>query len=179
MAGYAQEGQGHEVLDCFVRMQREGIFPDEITFVCMLSACSHSGNSDDAQIYYDNMCQIYHITPTIEHHTCMVVIFGYTGCFHKAMSVIKTMPSSNDSSVWTALLNACRKWGNVNLGKLAFDQVIQMNGNLASAYVIMANIYAAVCMQEEADKVDAMRGRNTNWKKDEMGTSVIGQLCTI
>ena len=47
------------LIDCFVRIQREGICPAEITFVCMLNAYYHSGNSDDAQIFYDKMCQIY------------------------------------------------------------------------------------------------------------------------
>jgi pentatricopeptide repeat protein len=160
MTGYAQEGQGHEVHNCFIRMQTEGIRPDEITFVCVLSACSHTGNSDDAQIYYDNMTQLYGIAPTIEHHTCMVFAFGYTGCFHKAMSVIRTMPSYDDSSVWLALLTACRRWGNVKLGRLAFDQAILMQENLASACVLMANIYAVAGMQEEADEIEAMRGEH-------------------
>ena len=93
-------------------------------------------------MYYESMSTEYGITPKLEHHACMVVVFGCLGQFDKAMSVIKAMPSSDDPSLWLALLNACRKWGNLEVGKLAFDQTIQLDKNLAAAYVLMANMYA-------------------------------------
>ena len=167
IAGYAQEGQGYEALNCFMEMQREGFSPDEVSFVCLLSACAHSGILDEAQRYYEIMNRRYGIIPRLEHHTCMVVVFGYSGEFEKAMSVIKTMPSSNDPSAWLALLVACRKWGNVKLGRLAFDQTIQMEGNLSSAYAIMANIYAAVGMQEDAENIESIRVNNDVWKSQD------------
>ena len=90
--------------------------------------------------------------PSFEHHTCMVV----AGDFDMALSVIKTMPSSHYPPVWVALLSACRKWGNLELGRLAFDQVVQIDDNLAEAYVFMANIYVAAGVLNDAEKVEAM-----------------------
>ena len=92
---------------------------------------------------------------------CMVVIYGCAGHFDKALSVIKTMPPSNDPSVWLALLGACKKWGNIKLGRLVFEEVIQLDNNLAPAYTIMADIYAAAGMLEDAEKVEVMRMNNT------------------
>ena len=157
IAGYAEEGLCEEALNAFEQMQREGFHPNDVTLLCVLNACSHEGKLDKAQMYYDDMSKRYGITPKLEHHTCMVAIFGSAGCFDQAMSVIKTMPFSDHPSVWLALLGSCRKWGNVKLGRLAFDQAIQLEDGCGAAYVLMASTFAAAGMQEEAAKVEAMR----------------------
>ena len=141
-------------------MEMEGICPDDITLLCVVNACGHSGKLDEAQTYYENMSGKYGVIPKIEHHTCMVVISGFAGCFGKALSVIKTMPSLDDSSVWLALLVSCKKWRKVELARLAFDKAIQLDNHLAPAYVLMANIYAAVGMYEDEEKVEVMRINN-------------------
>ena len=182
ISGYAQEGHFLEALSCFKQIQREGLSPNEVTFLCLLNACSHAGKFNEAQLYYEKMSTEYGIAAMLEHHTCMVVVFGSAGRFDKAISVIKTMPSFDDPSVWVALLGACWKWGNVELGKLAFDQVIQVDDDLAAAaYVLMANIYAVAGMQEDAEKIEAMRGKSSSSKK--LGTSewvdASGNVCSF
>jgi pentatricopeptide repeat protein len=157
ICGYAKKGHFSEALLCFKQMEEEGISPNEITFVCVLAACCHSGKSIEAQSYYENIGAKYGLTPTTEHHTCMVAIFGVSGQFDKAISVIQTMPSSGDPSVWLTLLASCRKWGNVGLGSLAFHQIIQMDSKLPAAFVLMASVFAVVGMQEDAEKVLSMR----------------------
>jgi pentatricopeptide repeat protein len=164
ISGYAQEGRGHEALNCFWRMQSEGFRPDEITCLCVLSACSHSGLTDDAQMLFGSMTRRYGIVPNLEHHTCMVVIFGFSGRFDMAMQVIRAMPSSDYPAVWLALLGGCRKWGNVKLGILAFDQAVQLDDTCAVVYVLMAEIFAAAGMQKDAEKIEAMRLKATNCK---------------
>jgi Tfp pilus assembly protein PilF len=42
----------------------------------------------------------------------------------------------------------------VLLGRLAFDKAIQLDNSVASAYVLMANIYATAGMQEDAEKIE-------------------------
>ena len=125
ISGYAQWGQGREAMNCFKQMQSEGLSPNEVTFLSLLNACCHSGLVDEAQMLFKDMSGKYGITPSLEHHTCMVVAFASVGQIDKAMSVIKMMPSSTYPVVWRALLGACRKWGNAKLGRLAFDQVVQ------------------------------------------------------
>ena len=154
---YAQQGQGRAALNCFEWMQSEGLSPNEVTFLCILSACSHSGLLDEAEMLYGNMSKKYGVDPNIEHHTCMVLAFGCGGHFDKVMSVIKAMPSSDYPAVWRALLGACRKWGNVELGRLAFDQALQLDTTCAAVYVLMANIFASAGMHEDAERIEAMR----------------------
>ena len=154
IAGYAQEGQGHEALNCFEGMQSEGFSPDAIAFLSALNACTHSGKLNEVQSYYDIMSTQYGITPKLEHQTCMVVGFGCTGNFDKAMSLIRTIPLSNDPKLWLALLGACRKWGNVKLGMKAFDQAVQLDSGGTAAYVLMADLFAASAMEMDVEKIN-------------------------
>ena len=135
IAGYAWHGQCYEALECFKQMQGEGLYPDLVTFLCVLNACSRSGLLGEAEIYFGNMTRDYGITPDLKHHACMVGLFGCAGRFDKAMSVIQTIPSCRNPSVWLLLLGYCRKWGNVKLGRVAFDSAIRLDETVAAAYV--------------------------------------------
>ena len=174
IAGYAEEGLCEEALNAFEQMQREGFHPNDVTLLCVLNACSHEGKLDKAQMYYDDMSKRYGITPKLEHHTCMVAIFGSAGCFDQAMSVIKTMPFSDHPSVWLALLGSCRKWGNVKLGRLAFDRGIQLGGDLAGFCVLMGNLYVEMGMHDEAKKIESIRVRDSSSRKAGMSVGVNG-----
>lgn len=144
IGGYAQQGLAEEALVCFQWMQCDCTSPDAVTFVCVLKACSHSG-----QVYFREMRENYGITLDKEHHTCMIDLFGCAGLFNKATTVIKEMSSFDHSPVWSALLGASRKWGNVKLGRLAFERAVQLNESDAGSYVLMADIYAAADMQKD------------------------------
>ena len=79
IAGYAQQGQGHEALKCLKHMESEGISPDNITLVCVMSACGHIGLVNDAKMLFQIMTTKYCISPNLEHLNCMVVVFGCGG----------------------------------------------------------------------------------------------------
>ncbi|KAL5768663.1 hypothetical protein ACOSQ2_015446 [Xanthoceras sorbifolium] len=53
-------------------MLDEGVPPDEVTFIGVLSACSHEGWIEEANKYFNSLSKVYGITPTIEHCACMV-----------------------------------------------------------------------------------------------------------
>ena len=127
ISGFAQQGQSEEALNGFERMQCEGIVPNTVTFLCVLNACSHAGLVNEAQMYFTIMSEKYGIVPNSKHQTCMVDLFCRAGLFDKAMAVIKKMPSCDYPVVWGALIDACKKLGNANLAKFAFEQVVQLD----------------------------------------------------
>ena len=163
IAGYAQVGKDNSVIDLFNRMTEDGIKPDLVTFTVVLNACSHSGLVEQGQIYFDTMSSCYGIVPTLEHRTCMVDLFGRAGHFDRVVSMIKKMPSSDYLPIWASLLGSCRTWGNVKLGKLAFEHAIRLDPKHAPAYVSMRNIYVAAGMQEEAEEIEALRVKKGAW----------------
>ncbi|KAH6554703.1 hypothetical protein KP509_22G048100 [Ceratopteris richardii] len=147
--GYALEGLAEKAFAGLLQMQCEGIIPDPITFVCILNACSHAGLVDEGQLYFKIMSELFGIPPDIEHFICMVDLFGRAGHLVKAMAITCGMPFLDHLPVWSALLAACQKWMNVNLGRLVFGYAVQLSKNDASVYVSMKKIFAAAGMHEE------------------------------
>jgi pentatricopeptide repeat protein len=45
----------------------EGVQPNDITFICLLSACSHAGLMDEGMGFYVSMVTDYIISPKLEH----------------------------------------------------------------------------------------------------------------
>ena len=161
IAAYAERGQGHEALVCFERMQREGLTPDHITFLSVLTACCRSGLLEEAQTLFGDINQKYDFNLNLKHQTCLVLGLGLVGRFDEGLSMIRSLPSCGYFAIWLAVLGGCRKWANVKLGKLAFDQTMQLDPSCASAYVLMADIFLAAGMLEDAEKVEAMRLKYT------------------
>mgnify|MGYP000618503113 CR=1 FL=1 len=160
ISGYAQLGQSEEALNCLKWMLKEGHCPNAITFLSLLNTCCHSGLVDKGQFMFDSMSKQYGITPNFEHYTCMIDLFGRAGHFDKAVTIINEMPSLDYSPVWGSLMNACQKWGNVNLARLAFEHAICLDKSTCTAYICMTNIYIAAGMQDDAQIIEVMRAEN-------------------
>ncbi|KAH7428661.1 hypothetical protein KP509_09G010600 [Ceratopteris richardii] len=154
ITGYARQGQSDQALKCFKLMIHRGINPDAVTFTGVLNACSHLGLTDEGLMHFMSMKKIYNVKPDIGHYTCMIDLFGRSGQLDKAMEVIKEMPPGEDLAVWSALLGACQKWGDVNVGKRAFEHSVELSQNDAAAYALMANIYATASLYNDAEKVE-------------------------
>ncbi len=114
LRGYAMHGHGKEALQHF-EMCGEGVQPDDVTFVCVLSACSHAGLVVEGLCYYLSMSIIYKISAKLEHYTCMVDLLGHAGHLQEAENMIKVMPCNPNMAVQMALLSACRIHGNVEM----------------------------------------------------------------
>ena len=149
IGGLAEHGCGLEALEVFRSMIADGVKPDEISFVAVLSACSHSGLVDEGRRLFLAMTQDYGIERTVELCTCMVDVLGRAGHLEEAKLLIGNMPVEADGATWGALLGACRTYGNVELGKLAANELLKLEPKDASAYVLLSNIYAAAGKWEE------------------------------
>jgi pentatricopeptide repeat protein len=117
LQGVAMHGHGMEAVAHFERMCKEGAKANIVTFVCLLSACSHAGLLDEGLCYFDSMGSVYRIAATGQHYACMVDLLGRAGCLHEAEELIKTMSCEPSASVWKALLGACRVHGDVEMGE--------------------------------------------------------------
>jgi pentatricopeptide repeat protein len=163
IAGFEQRGCGFEALGFLRRMQDEGIAPDEVTFLSVLGACGRAGLVEEARMLCNTMAAFHGIAPSSKLQSSMVACLGSAGCFDAAIAVMKAMPrfDGDEHGIWLALLGACRKWANVRFGLSIFDRVVQLDRCCATAYVLMAAIFAASGMQEDARKIEAMRLMHT------------------
>jgi pentatricopeptide repeat protein len=147
MAGYSQLGKADAVLEMYIRMRTEHIVPNSVTFVISLSACCHAGLLKEGEQLFGEMYDVYCVTPTAEHYTCMVDLFGRAGCVGKVGILLNTVPHSDYPLILQSIMGPCGKWGNVKLGKWAFDELVRLNAECSSAYICMENIYAIAGME--------------------------------
>eukprot|EP01018_Ginkgo_biloba_P037445 Gb_29869 [translate_table: standard] len=156
IAGYGIHGHGQDALALFSQMQQTGLRPNHITFICLLSACSHAGLVDEGLQYFDCMSQDYGITPRMKHYACMVDLLGRAGHLNKAQEFIQNMPLKPDVSVWGALLGACRIHCNTGLGEHVADCLFDLQPKDPGYYVLLSNIYAAAGRWNDVTKVRTM-----------------------
>jgi pentatricopeptide repeat protein len=158
LAGYAQHGMYDAALVCLEEMRYEGLPANNpIVFLGVLNALCHSGLMYEAQMLFVNMERECCITPELEHYICIIDSLGRAGQTERAIAVIQEMPFSEYLPVWASLLGACHKWGDVNLGRLAFDSILQLDVHNDAAYISMAGIYRAANMQGHAKVIEGMR----------------------
>jgi len=158
IAAFQQHGDGDRAIELFDEMLEEGIEPDYITFVCVLSACSHKGLIDQGFRYFGSMSKVYKIAPGREHYACMVDMLGRAGRLEEAKQFIDRMPVKPDSSAWGALLGACRNFGDLELGEQVAQRLFEIEQENPGNYVLLANIYAYHGRLEEAREVRRLMG---------------------
>ncbi|XP_038988634.1 pentatricopeptide repeat-containing protein At5g66520-like [Phoenix dactylifera] len=140
--GLANHGLGMVALDFFSKMISEGVKPNEITFVGVLTACSHAGLVSEGRAHFNSMSDVYGISPTIEHYGCMVDLLGRAGLIEEARQFIKDMPFEPDAVVWRALLGACRIQKNVEIAEEAIAKLVDLEPLVDGHYVLLSNIFA-------------------------------------
>ena len=153
-----QHGCANEAIELFEDMLKEGIVPEYITFVSVLAACSHTGQFEDGFKYFNSMTNIYNIKPGLEHYACMVDLLGRVGRLDEAWKFIESMLIKPDSSVWGALLGACGKYGNVEMGREVAEKLFKLEPDNPGNYVLLSNIYSRHGMLEKADEVRRLMG---------------------
>ncbi|OAY50083.2 hypothetical protein MANES_05G100116v8 [Manihot esculenta] len=86
--GYGVHGQARNVVDLFYRMEEEGFRPNAVTFLGVLSACSHGGLVMEAMKCFEGMVQVYGFLPKIKHYGCMFDLLGRAGLLEEAHDFI-------------------------------------------------------------------------------------------
>lgn len=153
ISGYAQHGYGSEALQLLVRMETQGIKPNHITFVSLLSACSHCGLVDEGIRVFEAMSSKHGITPSMEHYACMVDMFGRAGMLDRAKCLIDGMPFEPGPLIWRLFLGACKLHGDLKLAQLAREETLKEEGEDNTTFVLMSNLYSEVGNWDDVEKV--------------------------
>ncbi|XP_015959102.3 pentatricopeptide repeat-containing protein At4g02750-like [Arachis duranensis] len=162
IVAYSYHGHGYHAIQVFARMLISGIKPDEVTFIGLLSACSHAGLVNLGRRIFNSIIGTYNLTPKAEHYSCLVDILGRAGLIDEAMNVVSTIPpSKKDEAVLVALLGACKLHGDVTIANYIGEKLLELESYSSGGYVLLANTYAAEGKWDEFAKVrKRMRERN-------------------
>lgn len=141
LTAYAMHGRGEDGIAHFQTMLAKGFRPDDVSFLSVLSSCVHAGSIEMGCRFFDLM-EFYNVKPSVKHYTCMVDLLSRAGQLHEAYDIIKKTPVTPDSVMWSALLGGCVIHGNVELGQIAAEMLIELEPNNTGNYVLLANLYA-------------------------------------
>ncbi|KAK2653373.1 hypothetical protein Ddye_013229 [Dipteronia dyeriana] len=161
ITGYGMNGLGENALATFEQMIEAGFKPDWVTFVAVLSACSHAGLVDEGREVFDRMVREFRIEPRMEHYACMVDLLGRAGLLQEASSIVKNMPMEPNACVWGALLNSCRMHKNMDVAEQTASELFSLTTErerereteTTGSYMLLSNIYAASGRWEDSARV--------------------------
>lgn len=150
---YGRNGKYKEVIDLFKEMLEEGIRPDGIAFLTVISACGHTGQVHAGVKYFESMSNDFKLDPGPEHYSCLVDLLCRAGELQKAWELLnQTLYKGMGNctiSMWGALLNACVDCGNIELGKLAGQRALELDPHNAGICILLSNLYARFGMWDE------------------------------
>ncbi|KAK9947636.1 hypothetical protein M0R45_003251 [Rubus argutus] len=95
----AMNGKTSKALELFSEMKQVGIKPDNITFIGVLSACSHGGLVDGGRKFFNSMRKDCGIEPKLEHYGCLIDLLGRAGLLNEAEELIERIPSGKNKII--------------------------------------------------------------------------------
>lgn len=157
LTGFAQHGFAEEVLELFEKMQIDGYKPNAITFLGVLSACSHAGLVEEGWNYFKSMRSSHCIDPEPDHYACMVDLLGRAGLLQEAVGLINSMPFEPHSAIWGALLNASRTHLNLDLAKLSAQHLFELEPESATSYTVLSKMFSAAGLKREEEELRSIQ----------------------
>ncbi|XP_010249343.1 PREDICTED: pentatricopeptide repeat-containing protein At1g08070, chloroplastic-like isoform X2 [Nelumbo nucifera] len=154
ISGLAVNGKSEKAVDFFSQMEMSSeVRPNEVTFLGLLSACSHGGMVEKGFYYFGSMTRTYNLTPRIEHYGCMVDLLGRASLLAEAKKFLMEMPIEPDAVIWRALLFACRNNRNIEMAEFAAKQILQLEPRKCGTHILLSNIYASVSRWSDAERI--------------------------
>ncbi|XP_043712266.1 pentatricopeptide repeat-containing protein At2g17210 [Telopea speciosissima] len=157
IAAYGMNSRANDALALLAEMELQGMKPNAVTILSVLSACSHGGLVEQGLCCFEKMVRNHGFEPRLEHYSCVVDMLGRAGKLNSAMYMIKNMPEGikAGASAWGALLSACRSYGNNEVGRGAAVHVLELEPSKSAGYLLASSMYAAGGLW---GKVARMRG---------------------
>ncbi|XP_019153937.1 PREDICTED: pentatricopeptide repeat-containing protein At3g20730-like [Ipomoea nil] len=153
ISAYGMHGRVEDAILLYKKMESQGIYPNDITFLSLFSACSHTGLTVEGWECFRNMVGKYKLLPRSEHYACMVDLLARGGCLEEAHNLICRGDIKPDASLWGSILGACSMYGNTSLGEVAAKHLFSMKPQESANYAVLANIYALGGLWQRASDV--------------------------
>ncbi|XP_061356119.1 pentatricopeptide repeat-containing protein At5g44230 [Gastrolobium bilobum] len=153
IVGFAIHGRAHAAIKLFYEMLETEIKPNHVTFVGVLTACSHAGMVDQGQQLFATMEKCYDVAPTSDHYACMADLLGRAGHLEKALRLVETMPMEPNGGVWGALLGASHIHGNPDVAEIASSHLFDLEPDNMGNYLLLSNTYASAGRWDDVSRV--------------------------
>ncbi|XP_031485423.1 pentatricopeptide repeat-containing protein At1g08070, chloroplastic-like [Nymphaea colorata] len=177
IAGYGFHGLGKEALDMFSEMQELGFKPDDVAFLSILSACSHSGLIGEGTKIFKSILQTCNGVARAKHYACMIDLFARSGKIGEICSLLKELPSIADASIWRGLFYACQVTADCETAEIAARNLYEVVPSGTDYNFILSNLYASCGKWSIVSKIRSNlkqnRARKTpGWSSIELNCKV-------
>ncbi|KAK8947249.1 Pentatricopeptide repeat-containing protein [Platanthera zijinensis] len=148
--GLAMHGFASECHLLFSEMLHQSVQPNEVTFLGVLSACSHAGLVSECKLYFDRMVKVHGITPKLEHYGCVVDVLCRAGHLEEALVFVENMPVDPSAAIWGSLFGACMIRKDFVMGEKIGEHMIGVEPENGGGYVFLMNMYSGLQRWKEA-----------------------------
>ncbi|XP_024527765.1 pentatricopeptide repeat-containing protein At1g11290, chloroplastic-like isoform X1 [Selaginella moellendorffii] len=140
LAGYSHQGMTSRALGLLEAMREEGVRRDAVSYLSVLTACSHAGLVDECREKFEEMRREERVEARIEHYHCMADSLGRAGEIDEAVAMVRGMPHEANEVTWRSVLGACARSKNVEVAKVTFELSDRAKDDASGAgYMLMAN----------------------------------------
>jgi pentatricopeptide repeat protein len=168
IAALGMNGRGEDAVAAFRDMVEEGarkheVKPDAVTFVAVLSACSHSGLVATGRKLFADILPVHGVPPRTEHYGCVVDLLCRVGRVDEAARLVRAMPGRPNAKVLGSLLLLDarapeRQEDGVRLSEWAARRISELDLGNGAAYGL-SNLYASLQRWERVEEHRTARAR--------------------
>ncbi|CAF4969389.1 unnamed protein product [Rotaria sp. Silwood1] len=139
---FGLNGMGFEAVNLYKQISIDQC--NDITHICVLNACSHSGLLNQARIIFNNI----HIK-TEKIITTMIDCLSRLFLFDEAERLIDDFEKSNQPNIvmYMALLSGARNHGNIQLSEKIYNRIKSLFPDekecLISGAILLSNVYSS------------------------------------
>ncbi|KMZ70361.1 Pentatricopeptide repeat-containing protein [Zostera marina] len=106
LSGYGNHGDAEKAFKVFDEITAGGLNPDGVTFVSLLSACTHCCLVEKGKLYWSEMVG-RGLVPESKHYACMVNLLSRAGLLDEAEKMIVESPFAEKlPELWRILLSS-------------------------------------------------------------------------
>ena len=139
IAGCAFNGKYKWAMDLCINLGQHGVKPDDISLLCLMSACSHLGSVTDGCNYFITVRDEFSLRAMRKHYNSMIDLCGRAGHLKEAYQVLQTMPLEPDIVSWISLLNHCQTYGKLEFSKSFLYHVMGAGLDKSMAFTLISN----------------------------------------
>ncbi|KAH7429775.1 hypothetical protein KP509_09G065700 [Ceratopteris richardii] len=140
IAGYVQYGHMSAALKCFTEMQAQGLFPDGVTFACILKACASIGAIGTGHCLHAEIHRSDLLHKDIVLSVALLDMYASCGVVSRAQEIFDEIQTAH-VVLWTALIAGYVHNGQ-NEDALACFERMQCSGFAADSVTFICTLQA-------------------------------------
>ncbi|KAL6970934.1 hypothetical protein U1Q18_030612 [Sarracenia purpurea var. burkii] len=151
ISGLVQSGHWMDAFNLFIEMRRMGVdIADPFILSSIIGASANFAALELGK-------QIHCIVLALGYESSLFVSNSLvdirSGQLDEAENLLKAMPFKPDEAAWAALLSACKRHGNTQMGIRVANHLLSLEPEDPSTYILLSNTYAGAAMWENVSKV--------------------------